>query len=325
MSSRSSQEKVSFTVLENGLDFIETALDYAGGDPNPASLKYAVLHLSAGLELLLKDRLQREHWSLVFENLDSASRESYEEGDFRSVGLKECIKRLDGICSVEISERDQTAIRSLKKKRNRLEHFATVDSSMAFKASTARVLSFTLDFIADEYEGARLTSKEEGLLDTIRAALPSFQKLVDERMQSIQPQLDKLEDSGCVVVECPRCTIRSAYLEGGLECVFCGFTSPGNAAASEYVRTFFGLDWRFEADGGQIPIYSCPECGAEALVDLGHLKSELLENQLVCFECGQLWDWEQTDFCVRCGRLFLPIDGIIVCPDCFQSALNNSP
>lgn len=43
-----------FGVLENGLDFLLSSLDYLSGDPKEKDLKYAVLHLSAGVELVLK-------------------------------------------------------------------------------------------------------------------------------------------------------------------------------------------------------------------------------------------------------------------------------
>lgn len=47
-------------------------------------LKYAVLHLAAGVEVLLKARLQYEHWSLVFAQPGTATREALAEAPFRS-------------------------------------------------------------------------------------------------------------------------------------------------------------------------------------------------------------------------------------------------
>jgi len=74
------QENVEFTLLGNGLDFIWSALEHLSGNPGKRELKYAVLHLCSGIELVLKERLQREHWSLIFEKLDSANQKDYEAG-----------------------------------------------------------------------------------------------------------------------------------------------------------------------------------------------------------------------------------------------------
>ncbi len=147
-------EEVKFTVLENGLDFIYTALNHLKGEPKPRAIKYAVLHLSAGVELILKDRLRREHWSLVFDDVDKADLETYLSGDFISVNLKTSIQRLTKICDVDISSDEQRSLFNLRKSRNKLEHFASVDSSTALKASSSGVLSFTLDFISDEIDPA---------------------------------------------------------------------------------------------------------------------------------------------------------------------------
>jgi hypothetical protein len=51
-------ELLEFTLVENGLDFVVKALGELRGDPDPRNLKYAVLHLKAGTDLLLKGRLR---------------------------------------------------------------------------------------------------------------------------------------------------------------------------------------------------------------------------------------------------------------------------
>ena len=51
---------IEFTLLENGLDFIWSAVEHLGTDLSKRSLKYAVLNLAAGIELILKERLRRE-------------------------------------------------------------------------------------------------------------------------------------------------------------------------------------------------------------------------------------------------------------------------
>ncbi|MDQ0604807.1 hypothetical protein QF037_009152 [Streptomyces canus] len=55
---------------------------------------YAVLHLQAAAEVLLKARLLREHWSLVFKNPGQASEHRFLDGDFESCGIDATVRRL---------------------------------------------------------------------------------------------------------------------------------------------------------------------------------------------------------------------------------------
>ncbi len=75
---------LKFGPLENGLDYMTSVVDLLAGNPTERDLKYAVLHLSAGIEVLLKARLAQEHWTLVLDNVDQASKLQYERGDFTS-------------------------------------------------------------------------------------------------------------------------------------------------------------------------------------------------------------------------------------------------
>lgn len=68
------RETITFGLLENGLDFVKSAVNYLVGYREKSDLKYGILHLSAGIELILKYRLSKEHWSLVFQNFDKVSK-----------------------------------------------------------------------------------------------------------------------------------------------------------------------------------------------------------------------------------------------------------
>src|SRR5438309_32031 len=167
----SKEREVKFTLLENGLDFIHSALDHLKAGSTKQDLKYAVLHLSAGIELVLKERLRREHWSLVFEDTDKANIPAYDTGDFTSATLASCFIRLRGICGVDLKEREQQELLSFRRKRNRLEHFNILDSIEAIVASSARVLEILLVFVNEELEPNRVSDEEAVLIRKIRARL----------------------------------------------------------------------------------------------------------------------------------------------------------
>ena len=49
-------DAIKLSLIENGLDFIRAGLKSITANESKFDLKYAVLHISAGIELVLKDR-----------------------------------------------------------------------------------------------------------------------------------------------------------------------------------------------------------------------------------------------------------------------------
>jgi len=69
--------KIELNLLDNGLDFIIEGLKPTtrlwGYDKVESVWKYSVLNIFSGIELILKERLRREHWSLIFEDVSNAN------------------------------------------------------------------------------------------------------------------------------------------------------------------------------------------------------------------------------------------------------------
>ena len=126
-------------ILENGLDFILDAVDHFEKNSNHRDIKYGLLHLAAGVELILKAPLWKYDWKLVFSKPKHANINSLTTGDFHSVGLTECIKRLEEEGLYEFSEDQIIVLNALKFKRNRMEHFDIVDLTDAIISSSSKV------------------------------------------------------------------------------------------------------------------------------------------------------------------------------------------
>lgn len=190
-----SRRKVEYTLLGNGLDFIWSALQYLSGNPKERDLKYAVLHLCSGIELVLKERLRREHWSLVFDEPKNASKESYESGDFTSVTFKACFMRLINVCGVNIKETQKKVLLRFRDKRNQLEHFGVVASIEALKADAAAALSFLLDFINSELKPQKLSTEDITTLRKIRRKLSEFRTFISKRWNIIESQIKAVKST----------------------------------------------------------------------------------------------------------------------------------
>ncbi len=74
--------KLTLTLVENAEDFLLEAVRYAKAS-TARDWKYAILHLWSAMELLLKVLLEKEHWTLLFEDVNKASRVKLQAGDFQ--------------------------------------------------------------------------------------------------------------------------------------------------------------------------------------------------------------------------------------------------
>src|ERR1700722_16218200 len=104
-SKRPASDATQLSMLENGLDFIRSGLKFIAKPESNFDLKYAVLHLSAGIELVLKDRLRREDWRLIFKDVTKANEKKMQSGNFISVSLWECLERINEHCPVDAPDK----------------------------------------------------------------------------------------------------------------------------------------------------------------------------------------------------------------------------
>lgn len=84
---------VGVALRDNAYNFIKKGLQAIIID-NKEGYKYAILHLYSGIVLLLKDVLYKEHWILIFEDVNEADKEKLFDGSIKSVNYHTLMKRL---------------------------------------------------------------------------------------------------------------------------------------------------------------------------------------------------------------------------------------
>ena len=308
--------------LENGLDYLRSAVDGLVGEPDARAVKYAVLHLAAGIEVLAKHRLLAEHWTLVVSKPDDAklSRSAFDRGEFVSVSGEIALKRLRNLVGLPLHGGDLGAVSALQKLRNKLQHFEVNESVAAVISLSTLALDFALRFINDHL----LPDADEADADTIEDALPEIRKklgeiqtFVDHRMAAIARDL---ADSYGSPATCPRCSQRALIADTEPRCLFCGQTwRDGAGAATEYADVILGLSWHETQNGGEPPTTNCSECGDEAVVWDHFEGAHSAVRSAMCFACGEHFD----ETCSRCAA---PIstgdDGPSICADCLDELVH---
>jgi hypothetical protein len=76
------------SLVRNAIDFARKSVEEIKRSP-----KFSMIHFCSALELFLKARLLREHWSLVVSQPEKASLAKFRSGGFHSVSMEEATKR----------------------------------------------------------------------------------------------------------------------------------------------------------------------------------------------------------------------------------------
>ena len=293
-------EQLQANLLENGLDFLLSAAEVLNRDGGPRSLKDAVLHLANGIELLVKARLAREHWSLIFSDINKASYEELSKADFKSVDYPTTTKRLEQIVGVSIDKSVSTHVNSLRKIRNKLTHFtATLDPAQA-KSLLAKSMNFCIEFCEQQN---MVSGDVESKLGEINMNLMVLQEFVADRMKSISR-----EWKDTVIWECPECWQEALIVDGGeVTCAFCRRKADPQELAEGH---------------SDLPnVEDCPECGEESTFAFVLYTNE--DARWVCFFCGQ--SGENYDNCGRCDRMTHSPEsgGIPLCEACLSDFMHD--
>jgi hypothetical protein len=309
---------IKLNLFENGLDFIQYAIDQIKAESTEYSIKYAVLHLASGIELVLKYRLEREHWSLIFKDTGQANRSALETGDFKSVDFSDCVRRLKNICNITLPEKDARNFENLKDRRNKIIHFNINENVVALRSLFVKVLSSVLNFINRHMDAASFTDNEQDQVNSIRRSLSDFDAFISRRMSEIRNDFTDSQRYSAAVT-CPTCFQPTLVLNvdgGGPTCLFCGHGGDPEQLADEYVSDVLHISaYEMVTKGGEYPIYECIECSHTTMVNG--------EDTWACFNCGTEWDKDDIVFCNGCGTPYnAKDDDILLCGSCIDYRLS---
>ncbi|MDW8803696.1 hypothetical protein P1P68_02450 [Streptomyces scabiei] len=308
--------QLDFPPIRNGIDYLVSVVEHL--DENESlvddrDLKYAVLHLQAAVEVLLKARLLREHWSLVFKDPGTATRTAFESGDFESCGTSAAARRLRDVAGIAIGKKDSDALDALAKDRNALQHYGLTHNAHAVEARAGRVLDFLMRFLHEELlpllEGPERERAAQEIAPVVRG-VRNISSYVKRRLDRLRGEL-----AGSQTVMCPTCEqMTLAVAPGGGRCHFCEQSwQDGEQLLFAYIRS---------ADTPDVTGRSCPQCHTFALVEgVVFTDSPEVSDTLYCFCCTARYASHELVLCAGCTRqwfLEADVEGTTpdLCPDC---------
>jgi 5-methylcytosine-specific restriction endonuclease McrA len=286
-------------VVNNAFDFLEHSLKQLKDDP-----KHSVINYYSAIELFFKARLMCEHWALIVTKPESANHNNFRMGNFHSVSLKECKKRIENICGQScLSEEDYKILETLRDHRNRLVHFF----HDGYQKKQDSVIH---NVMLEQFKAWLVICKL--LKETWKAEFEIFESQVhkidklfhehydflEKKYKNLKPEIESLIEKGKVVYDCPSCDFKSfkevngKILESDIyfECMVCKYTHPLIAIKCpdcQKTNFIFNLE----------SFLKCNFCKSKITLE------KLLEQYRVnSTNLGEADSWSSKFLCPKCGH-----------------------
>jgi hypothetical protein len=237
-----------FNILENAIDSLKQGIGFALKDsPTQGELKLSVLLIAQSVELLLKERLKREHWSLIFTKVEQAG-----NLNANTVTVDEAIKRLEQIAHVILDKEERDSITLFSDIRNRIQHYEIEITFEETLGKAHAAIAFITRFLKDEFQSdirEYLEQDDIQKLIYVDEALKHLIVLAQQNIERIRKENEPSRPKEQVywqfeIMTCPECWqdyyvfspdshISQCQLcnhEGGfVECDRCGLQAPSGS------------------------------------------------------------------------------------------------
>lgn len=219
------QQDVFDSLTRNAFDFLERGIVEFDQAP-----KYSVIHFCAAVEMLLKARLMREHWSLIVSKPEQANLAKFMAGDFASVTMDEARTRIRDIAGEDIADDAFNSFRILANHRNKMIHFfhAEMDSDGQAKAQ------IVAEHCRSWFHLHRLLNRWDVYFRDFRAAITradrsmkTYRKYLSAKFKALKPELDVSRKAGNIPKACSACGFKAAIPDeldeqiASLQCLVC--------------------------------------------------------------------------------------------------------
>jgi len=249
---------------ESAFDFLERSVEEIKDHP-----KYSVIHFATAVELILKARLMREHWTLVVERTSDVSVENFLSGKAKTVTQGDAIKRLKNACSENISQDAVAQFEHIAAHRNRMIHFfheaakKQPDDKLTEEIVKELCLCwFYLERLLSDW-GDQF-DEFENEISTVARRMKKLRAYLEVAFDRLKPEIDAEKKAGTIFKACSGCGFEAATVAGVSEvffeqrCKVCGLGEsyiemlcPGECGETMHI------------DGHNVSGMTCEECGYE--------------------------------------------------------------
>lgn len=317
---RRTKEELFDALVRNALGFVNTSIDHLQQKP-----KNAIVDLYTAIELFLKARLMKEHWTLMLAKPETGDLQNLAVGDFLSVYLDDALKRIQSILGEKIDQDASDNFKALGEHRNQIVHFAHSGMDNPSKTQAGVIVETWASW---HYLHALLTGPWEAVFQPYAVELQVLNQrmmrqgdFIKARFEILKPQIEILEKKGNKIVPCGHCHMSAAIVgethPWGIDytCMVCGV---GDTAVEECNAELHcpgcNAPFKFFEKG----LHACPACGHQITTDI------LIDLCTKQFPEGDDWCEEGHVHIASCHKCQHPqpsvffIEGMWSCVSCFD-------
>jgi hypothetical protein len=204
-----SEKELFSSLTDSAFEFLEMAIEGLAKSP-----KFSTVHFAIAIELFLKARLMREHWSLLLDKPDQADKAAFFKGEAKTVSPEQALDRLKRIAVVQVPQPSSDIFLKIAKHRNKMVHFVHVgetdDEGREEIVSEQLEGWMALRTLLEEWEEFR------GYLKTIQQInrkMEGHRGFLQKKFEAKKAELQAHIDAGMSVSSCPMCKFQSLKVE----------------------------------------------------------------------------------------------------------------
>ncbi len=231
-------QKIFDLLTRNAFDFLERAIEEFDQAP-----KYSVIHFCAAVEMLLKARLMKEHWSLILSKPDQANLAKFMAGDFISVTLEDARARIRDVAGEDIGNDAYNSFHALANHRNKMVHFFHDGLENDEKAKEQIVAEHCRSW----FHLHRLLNRWKDYFHDFAAeiahadrAMKGYRQYLTAKFKALKPELDAKRKAGKTLRACSACGFKATVYEDLknqiplVRCLVCGHSEVQVALECPY-------------------------------------------------------------------------------------------
>jgi hypothetical protein len=317
-----SSDPLADKLIYNAIDFLLKAIENFKTQP-----KYSVINFYSAVELFLKARLIREHWSLTVSK--DPDRAKFVLGDFVSVTFEQACERLEKVIQSPVPPEARKNFDAVRKHRNKMVHFfhegdATSDKAILENVAEEQLRAWSSLHLLLTSQWRDIFSAHYSMFAEIERKLKGHRDYLKAKFDLLAPKIGADKVKGIDFGSCGACgfeAARKTSIVGDLSevnCLVCGYKERRMDFACPDCGNI-----SFIREGEE---FSCTGCDKKLSED--ELADELNEffatpdNYLdaqVPANCGDcdgfetVVEYKDKYLCVRC---FAVTDGLEACGWC---------
>lgn len=215
-------------LLNNAFDFFQTTALVLGDKPkwskyySESELKTALLSVTTSVELILKAKIASIDWKEIFKYPSKAHSEALKTGDFESIAFKNCVKKVEELSKIVLSDDFKKKVENIRTTRNQLTHYHFKTSQETFLILASKGIDVFIEFyrlyIKDDFCEEKDRTKE---LEELLFKIDEYIKI---RLQTILPKMIEYKRPKTYYFsECNNCEQDTIILKDSctVKCLFC--------------------------------------------------------------------------------------------------------